>query len=65
MKYTLKISRKNCRETIVREVFENAELDAEKRLAALWNKHAAHDGNDYFRATLADYSTRRVLQSIN
>jgi hypothetical protein len=65
MRYTLKISRKNCRETIVREIFDGSRLQAEKRLSELWNRHAAHDGNNRFRATLADYRSRRVLHSIN
>jgi hypothetical protein len=65
MIYVLRIVRKNCRETIVREVFIGSSLDAERRLGDLWNKHAAHDGNDRFRATMADYKTCRVLHSIN
>jgi hypothetical protein len=65
MKYTLKVSRKHCRETIIREVFEGSELAAEQRLGELWNQYAAHDGNDRFRGTMADYSSRRVLSSIN
>ncbi|MEY9235373.1 hypothetical protein ABIF78_007696 [Bradyrhizobium japonicum] len=65
MKYTLRISRKGCRETIVREVFDGSELAAERRLSELWNQHAAHDGNDRFRATLADHRSRRILQTIN
>ena len=65
MKYLLRINRKNCRETIVREVFHGTSLDAEKRLGELWNQYAAHDGNDRFRATMTDYPSRRVVHSIN
>lgn len=65
MIYVLTIYRKGCRETIIRETFEGSNLAAEKRLGDLWNKYAAYDGNDRFRATMADYRTRRVLHSIN
>jgi len=65
MIYILTIYRKNCREIIIRESFFGEKLDAEKRLADLWNEHAAHDGNDRFRATLVNRRTRRVLHSIN
>jgi hypothetical protein len=64
-RYILKIARKNCRETIVREIFEGNVLDAERRLAELWNQHAAHDGNDRYRATMTEFNTRRLLHSIN
>jgi len=64
-KFTLTIYRKNCREIIIREIFEGESLAAERRLSDLWNRHAAFDGNNRFRATMAEYSMRRVLQSIN
>ena len=64
MRYVIKIARKNCRETILREDFTGTALDAERRLADLWNKHAAHDGNNRFRATLTDWRTRRILHAI-
>ena len=63
-KYRLKVSRRNCRETIVSEVFEGTKLGAERRLADLWNEHAAFDGQRRFRATLADYSTGRISDVI-
>jgi hypothetical protein len=65
MKYTLRIILNGCRETMLRYFFEGTELAAERRLSELWNQHAAHDGNDRFRATLADYRSRRILQTIN
>jgi uncharacterized protein YjiS (DUF1127 family) len=63
-KYTLTIRRKNCREIIIREIFEGTKLGAERRLADLWNANAAFDGQRRFRATLADYSTRRISDTI-
>jgi hypothetical protein len=63
-KYTLTVRRKHCREIIIREIFEGTKLGAERRLADLWNEHAAFDGQRRFRATLADYSTRRISDVI-
>ena len=65
MRYVLKIIRKNCRETIVSEQFCGTALDAERRLAELWNEYAAHDGDNRFRATMAERRTRYVLHTIN
>jgi hypothetical protein len=64
-KFLIRIIRKGCRETLLREVFHGTELEAEQRLGELWNKHCAHDGNDRFRAIMTDYPDRNVRHTIN